>query len=72
MRRIVVLLSVVALMVVMLAMSVAPAFAAPKGFVCTFPDGSQVKYSYGQFKHDASTGGAFPFPDAICRPQGVL
>jgi hypothetical protein len=33
-KRILVLLSVVALMVVMLAMSVAPAFAAPPTFVC--------------------------------------
>jgi hypothetical protein len=38
MKRILVLLSVVALMVVMLAMSVAPAFAAPPTFRCVNPN----------------------------------
>jgi hypothetical protein len=38
MRRMVVLLSVVAMMVVMMAMSVAPAFAATPTFICTNPD----------------------------------
>ena len=38
MKRIVMLLSVVALMVVMLAMSVAPAFAAKDAFNCRLSD----------------------------------
>jgi hypothetical protein len=38
MRRILVLLSVVAMMVVMLAMSVAPAFAAKDAFNCRLSD----------------------------------
>ena len=38
MRRILVLLTVVALMVVMLAMSVAPAFAAKDAFNCRLSD----------------------------------
>jgi hypothetical protein len=38
-KRILVLLTVVALMVVMLAMSVAPAFAGPKRWKCTNPSG---------------------------------
>jgi hypothetical protein len=41
-KRILVLLTVAALLMVMLAMSVAPAWAAPKGhWVCTLPDGTQ-------------------------------
>ena len=41
MKRILVLLSVVALMVVMLAMSVAPAFASPtKTWMCVDPTGT--------------------------------
>ena len=72
MKRIVMLLSVVALM---LTMSVAPALAAPNGYtgyVCTLPDGSQLEYSFGQFKHGLKTGG-FVFPDGtICEPQPRL
>ena len=69
MKRILVLLSVVALM---LAMSVAPALAAPNGYVCTLPDGSQLEYSFGQFKHGQKTG-AFVFPDGtICERQSRL
>jgi hypothetical protein len=69
MKRILALLSVVALMVVM---SVAPALAAPNGYVCTLPDGSQLEYSFGQFKHGLKTGG-FVFPDGtICEPQPRL
>jgi hypothetical protein len=41
-KRIAVLLSVVALMVVMLAMSVAPAFAAPPIFSCTLTGTGQT------------------------------
>ena len=37
MRRILVLLTVVALMMVMVAMSVAPAFAIPRGWNCLDP-----------------------------------
>ena len=42
MKRIPVLLSVVALMVVMLAMSVAPAFARPPLYTCTHPETGAV------------------------------
>jgi hypothetical protein len=68
MRRILVLLSVVALMVVMMAMSVATAWAAPKGhWVCTLPDGTQLEYSYGQFQHASKTGEVSEFPSGtIC------
>jgi ABC-type sugar transport system substrate-binding protein len=41
MRRILVLLTVVALMVGMLAMSVTSAFAKPHDYVCTNPDTGQ-------------------------------
>jgi hypothetical protein len=41
MRRILMLLSVVALMVVMLAMSVAPAFAAKPTYFCTLTNTGQ-------------------------------
>lgn len=62
MKRILVLLSVVALMV---AMSVAPAWAAPKVYICTFPNGDQVEYSFGQYKHSASD-----FPEGtVCDRQ---
>jgi len=72
MKRILVLLSVGALMVVMLAMNVAPALAAPNGYVCTLPDGSQLEYSFGQFKHGLKTG-AFDFPDGtFCHRQSRL
>ena len=51
MRRIVMLLTVVALMVVVLAMSVAPAFAAQALWVCTSPNYptivTQPKYAHG-------------------------
>ena len=72
MRRILVLMTVGALMAVMRAMSVAPALAAPKGYICTLPDGTQAKYSFGQFKHEASTGGEFPFPEGtLCTSRGL-
>jgi hypothetical protein len=74
-KRILVLLSVVALMALMMVVTVAPALAAPNGYtgyVCTLPDGSQLEYSFGQFKHGLKTGG-FVFPDGtICEPQPRL
>jgi hypothetical protein len=71
-ERIPVLLGVVALMVVILAMSVAPALAAPKGYVCTLPDGSQLVYSFGQVKHARKTGEVSEFPSGtVCQP-GLL
>ena len=41
-KRIVLLLSVVALMVAMLAMAVAPAFATPRLYVCTYTTGGSI------------------------------
>jgi hypothetical protein len=51
MKRILMLLSVVVLMVVMLAMSVATAWAVPKGkWDCTLPDGTVLaNLSWGQY-----------------------
>jgi hypothetical protein len=58
MRRIILLLSVVALMVVMLAMSVAPAFASPPFFQCTNPNTGQSAFVIGgQEKKDARDAG---------------
>jgi hypothetical protein len=52
MKRVVVLLTVVALMVVMVAMSVAPAFASP-AFLCTNPNTGQSAFVYAYGKHEA-------------------
>jgi hypothetical protein len=49
-RRILVLLAVVALMVVMLAMSVAPAFAARPVYVCTIVT-PEITLTIGTVKH---------------------
>jgi hypothetical protein len=59
-------------MALMVAMSVAPAWAAPNGYGCTFPDGGQVEYSFGQFKHGPKTD-AFDFPvGTYCDRQSRL
>ena len=50
-KRIVVLLTVVALMVVMLAMAVAPAFAYGAVFQCTNPNTGQHINVLGRDKH---------------------
>jgi hypothetical protein len=59
-KRIVMLLSVVALMVVMLAMSVAPSFAITHAlFRCALPNdpANSVAGFGGQFKQDAKAAG---------------
>ena len=53
MKRVVVLLAVVALMVVMVAMSVAPAFASTAFFQCTNPNTGQSAFVYAYGKHEA-------------------
>jgi hypothetical protein len=56
MRRILVLLSVVALMVVMLAMAVAPAFAKPPTYTCTL--GSKILSGLDhKFAHELERSG---------------
>jgi hypothetical protein len=62
MKRIVVLFTVVALMVGMLAMSVAPAFAYGAVFRCTNPDTGLGKTVLGSGKHQAKLDG---FTDCV-------
>ncbi len=52
-KRMLVLLTVVALMAVMLAMTVAPAFASRAVFVCTNPNTGGTATTNGSGKHEA-------------------